>query len=102
MVVQIIGLPGEMVQIDKNVYIIDGQPLDSEKYPVPQWLQGTMFSDTVPPDTYFVSSEYSINRRQIREGHIRTASLMNFDAVRARAFMRWLPLLRRGFIEEIE
>ena len=102
MIVQIVGLPGETVQIIDNVFIINGHPLDSETYPVPQWLQGQKFSGIVPPETYFVSSEYNINRNRIREGHIRTACLIRFDAVQARAFMRWLPLSRRGFIEETE
>ena len=101
MFVQIVGLPGETVQISNDVFIIDDQPLNNRKYPVPQWLHHRTFSGTVPPDSYFVISEYNaaIN---IREGHIRTACLIGFDAVQARAFMRWLPLSRRSFIEEME
>ena len=101
MFVQIVGLPGETIQIHENTYIVDGQPLDSEKYPVSQWLHGREFSDTVPSETYFVISEYDVHIN-IREGHIRTACLIGFEDVRARAFMRWLPLSRRGFIEEME
>lgn len=105
MVVQIVGLPGETVQIHHDVYVVDGQPLDGEKYPVPRWLHEREISVTVPSDSYFVSSEYDLpagGRRQIREGHIRTVCLIGFDAVRAKAFMRWLPVSRRGFIEETE
>ncbi len=99
--VQIIGLPGETIQIKGNIYVIDGKPLDQEKYPPPRWLHERQVSIIVPPDCYFVSSEYNAPRN-IREGHIRTACLIDFDAIRARAFMRWLPLSRRGFIEETE
>jgi hypothetical protein len=105
MFVQIVGLPGESIQVRNDVYVIDGQPLDTEKYPVPRWLQERDFLITIPPDSYFISSEYSFRgggRGQIRENHIRTACLISFDAVRAKAFMRWLPVLRRGFIEDIE
>lgn len=105
MVVQIVALPGEMVQISNDLYVVDGQLLDGEKYPVPRWLHGREISVTVPSDSYFVSSEYNLparGRGQIREGHIRTVCLIGFEAVRAKAFMRWLPLSRRGFIEETE
>jgi len=102
MIVQIVGLPGEMVQIRDNTFIIEGQPLDREKYPVPQWLQESSFSGKVPPDSYFISSEYDLRRGRLREGSIRRACIYHFDAVRAKAFMRWLPLSRRGFIEEME
>ncbi len=98
---QIVGLPGETIQISNEVFIIDDQPLDNRKYPVPLWLHNRTFSDIVPPDSYFVISEYNAPFG-IREGHIRTACLIGFDAVQARAFMRWLPLSRRGFIEEME
>jgi len=101
MIVQIVGLPGETVQTRNDVFIIDGKPLDQEKYPPPRWLHERQVSIIVPPDCYFVSSEYNAPRN-IREGHIRTACLIDFDAVRARAFMRWLPVSRRGFIEETE
>ena len=105
MVVQIVGLPGETVRISNDVYVVDGRLLDSEKYPVPRWLHGREVSVTVPSDSYFVSSEYNLSARgrgQIGDGHIRTVCLIGFEAVRAKAFMRWLPLSRRGFIEETE
>jgi hypothetical protein len=101
MFVQIVGLPGETIQIKGDIYIIDGKPLDREKYPLPQWLHERRISIIVPPDSYFVVSEYNVHLN-IREGHIRTACLVRFEDVRARAFMRWLPLSRRGFIEETE
>jgi hypothetical protein len=105
MIVQIIGLPAETLQINQDVYIIDGRPLDSEKYPVPQWLHERKFSTTIPPDSYFVSSEYNIpvrGRGGIGDPQIRTVCVISFEAVRARAFMRWSPVSRRGFIEETE
>ncbi len=36
---EIVGLPGERLQIANEVFIIDGQLLDVEKYPVPQSIQ---------------------------------------------------------------
>ena len=102
MIGQIVVLPGEMIEIRDDTNIINGQPLDVEKYPVPQWLHGRTFSDTVRPNSYFVSSVYTIPRNRIRDGHIRTTCLISFDMIQARAFMRWLPVSRRGFIEETE
>jgi hypothetical protein len=101
MFVQIIGLPDETIQINGETYVIDGKPLDREKYPPPRWLHERRISIIVPPGSYFVDSEYNA-ARNIREGHIRTACLVRFEDIRARAFMRWLPLSRRGFIEETE
>ena len=101
MFVQIIGLPGETIQIQGDRYIIDGKAMDTETYPLPRWLHERRISIIVPPDSYVVSSEYNAPRN-IREGHVRTACLIGFDAVQARAFMRWLPVSRRGFIEEME
>ena len=102
---QIVGLPGESIQVRDAVYVIDGHPLDGDKYPVPRWLQEREFLIRIPPESYFVSSVYILpgrGRGQIREDHIRRACLISFEAVQAKAFMLWLPLRRRGFIEEIE
>jgi hypothetical protein len=105
MAVQIVGLPGETITADDDSYYVDGQPLDSEKYPLPQWLRRRGVYARLAPDSYFVSSEYNVQvhgRIEVTQSHVRTVCVVAREAIEARAFMRWLPLSRRGFIEEIE
>lgn len=105
MVVQIVGLPGEMLTVQNGLYLVDGEPLDSEKYPVPQWLHERDVHAKLRSDTYFVSSDYNVRvhgRIEVTQSHIRAVCVVAREAIEARAFMRWLPLSRRGFIEELE
>jgi len=104
MMVQIIGLPGEKVEIEEGFFLIDGKPLNPEKYPVPGWLRGRKISITIHQDSYFISSEYSIRGQggNIPESMIRSACVVNLADIEAKAFMRWLPLSRRGFLREVE
>jgi type IV secretory pathway protease TraF len=98
---EIVGLPGERLQIVNEVFIIDGQLLDVEKYPVPQWLRRIPFSATIPNDSYFVSSRYSVRAHgiQLRASHIRQVCMVKTSDIEAKAFMRWWPLSRRGFLK---
>jgi type IV secretory pathway protease TraF len=104
MIVEIIGLPGEMVWIRDGNFFIDGQQLDSEKYPVPGWLRDRKISVKINEDGYFVSSAYSIQGpgRNIPETMIHSACIVQSTDIEAKAFMRWLPLSRRGFLMEVE
>lgn len=97
---EIVGLAGEQVQIDDGVFAVNGQQLDTEKYLVPHWLRGMNFSVTVPQDSYFVSVQYNINAHGITlsSTHISQVCLVKASEIEARAFMRWWPLSRRGFI----
>jgi len=98
---EIVGLPGERLQIVNEVFIIDGQLLDVEKYPVPQWLRRIPFSATIPNDSYFVSSRYSVSAHgiQLTASHIKQVCVLKTNDIEVKAFMRWWPLSRRGFLK---
>lgn len=98
---EIVGFAGEKVQIVNGVFIVDGQLLDVEKYPVPQWLRRIPFSATIPNDSYFVSSRYSVTAHGIAlsASHIKQVCIVKAGDIEAKAFMRWWPLLRRGFLK---
>jgi type IV secretory pathway protease TraF len=104
MVVQIVGLPGEHVQMENAAFIVNGQELGSEKYPVPRWLRGRRVSVNVGDDFYFVSSQYNVRThgRQLNDANIGDMCLIRGSNIEALAFMRWLPLSRRGFLREME
>lgn len=97
---EIVGLGGEQLQIVEGVFIVNGQRMETEKYPVPQWLGKVDFSITVPDDSYFVSVQYRVTAHNIKlnASHIRQVCLVKDSDIEAKAFMRWWPLSRRGFI----
>lgn len=102
MIGQIIGLPGETVQIAEGAYIVDGERLDPARYPVPRWLQDRLETFIVRPGSYFVSSPYSIRGRgaaRVASETVRSACVFEKGEIHGRAFMRWWPLRNRGFIE---
>jgi hypothetical protein len=98
---EIVGLAGEKVQIANGVFIVDGQLLDVEKYPVPQWLRNHTFSATIPNDSYFISSRYNVRAHGIQLGasHIKQVCIVHTSDIEAKAFMKWWPLSRRGFLK---
>ena len=97
---QIVGLPEEKIEISKNVFIINGKPLDNEQYPVPEWLQGRTFSTIIAKDKYFVSLRYNVQAHNItlEDAYINQVCLVHTDDIEATVFMRWLPLHKRGFL----
>jgi type IV secretory pathway protease TraF len=104
MIGQVVGLPGETIQIADTTYVADGQVLDPARYPVPGWLQRRPPKSgiTIPRGTYFVSTEYGVHvhgQARLTDGMIGNACLVSASDIRGRAFMRWWPLARRGFIE---
>lgn len=98
---EIVGLAGEKVQINNGVFIVDGQLLDVEKYPVPPWLRKHTFSATIPNESYFVSIRYSVAAHGIQLGasHIKQVCIVHTSDIEAKAFMKWWPLSRRGFLK---
>lgn len=99
---EIVGLPGENIRsgIVKDVFIVNGQELSPEQYPVPQWLQNRDFFCTIPNNSYFVSMRYNVAAHGIRltNTHINEVCLIRKNEIEARAFLRWWPLARRGFL----
>lgn len=98
MVVEIVGLPGEYVEIKEGSFIVDEQQLDGARYPVPLWLRGRGISVRIPAGCYFISTEYNIPGGRPDYGVIRRACLVQAGDIEALAFMNWWPLSRRGFI----
>lgn len=98
---EIVGLPGERLQILNEVFIVDGQLLNDQKYPVPMWLRRIPFSATIPNDSYFVSTRYNVSAHgvQLTASHIKQVCVVKRSDIEAKAFMRWWPLSRRGFIK---
>jgi hypothetical protein len=101
---QIVGLPGETIQIRGDTYVADGQPLDPNALPVPSWLQRRSLRSgiSIPRASYFVSTEYTVYAHgniRLDDGMVREACVVPASDIRGRAFMRWWPLARRGFIE---
>jgi hypothetical protein len=101
MIGQIVGLAGEQVEIVEGSFIIDGQKLDTGQYPVPEWLlHVTKLSVKIPADEYFVSVPYTVRSRGVRlsSSYIQQVCFVRAGDIEAKAFMRWWPLSRRGFL----
>jgi hypothetical protein len=102
MIGQIVGLPGETLKLAHGFYAVGDEPLDPERFPVPRWLEDQKMTVFIRPGQYFVSSAYTVraqgNARLTNEA-IRTVCLLEGGSIQGRAFMRWWPLGRRGFIE---
>lgn len=99
---QIVGLPSEMVAIQDDAYVVEGQRLDPQSFPVPAWLRGRAYGTQVPPDSYFISVEYQFRgnaHRGLTNVMITDVSTIKTDAVQGRVFLRWWPPSRRGFLE---
>jgi type IV secretory pathway protease TraF len=101
MVGQIVGLPGETVEIRDVSFAVEGQVLDRNRYPVPHWLEGRNRSVYVKADSYFISTEYTAHgrARNLIDRIMGEVCVVESEGVHGRAFMRWLPLARRGFFE---
>jgi hypothetical protein len=101
---QIVGLPGETLDIEEGSFFINGNRLDDDQYPLPDWLQGMKMSVEIPNGSFFASSEYNVNRRGrgLESRDVNSVCVIPADQFEAKAFMRWLPVRRRGYIKEIE
>jgi hypothetical protein len=101
---EIVGLAGEEVKIAGDAYIINSKELEKEKYPVPEWLRNVNFSIMVPEKSYFVSMRYNLTTHNValNNSDIGNICIIMADDIEAKAFMRWLPLSKRGFIRNVE
>jgi hypothetical protein len=102
MIGQVVGLPGEMLEIRDKAFMVDEQRLDPNHFPVPHWL--LHYDSRVPiplrGDSYFVSSEYAREGRGgLTDQAIGSVCIVKADEVRGRAFMQWWPLSRRRHVE---
>jgi hypothetical protein len=95
---QVIGLGGDTVAIINDQFVLNDEVLDSDLYPVPAWLKRQTFSTVVPQVSYFISAQYQgtgYNEAQAIE-----VCIVNQEQIIAKAFLRWNPLRRRGFIKD--
>ena len=107
MVGQIIGLPGETVRVERHTCVIGEQRLEPARCPVPRWLQDHLSrlaaGIRVPARSYFVSTDYAVavhGQAAVNEQVISSVCLVPTSDLRGRAFMRWWPLSKRGFMEQ--
>ncbi|MCE5184639.1 MAG: S26 family signal peptidase [Planctomycetaceae bacterium] len=96
--VQVVALPGEVVDVNDGSWTVNGNFLDTEQYPIPVWLTKLKFRTVVPEDSYFINAEFrgtGYNSQQAA-----SVCIVVRNRIEAKAFMRWIPLRRRGFIAE--
>jgi signal peptidase I len=55
---RVIGLPGDVVEIDNGAVIVNGQPLDESYVPEEYRDRQSLSPSTVPPDSYFVLGDH--------------------------------------------
>jgi hypothetical protein len=98
---QIIAFQGEVVEIKDNCFVVNNEKLDSERFPAPNWLKNRQVSVTVDGDSYFVSSEYDLTIHgniTLTSQNIQDVCVVKADDIEGRAYMKWWPIWRRGFI----
>jgi hypothetical protein len=97
---QVIALPGEKMEIIEGRFVVDGEALDADGFPVPVWLSGSRLSATIPAGSYFISTVYQVNAHgiQLTGDMIRDVCILKAGDIRARVVMRWFPLAKRGFL----
>jgi len=95
--VQVIGLGGDTVAIVNDRFVVNGNIQDAEQFPVPTWLKRQSFSTVVAQDSYFISAQY--RGTGYTESQAIEVCVVSQEQIEAKAFLRWIPLRRRGFIK---
>jgi hypothetical protein len=102
MIVQIVGLPGEEVQIKDTAFVVNGRTLDVNEYVIPDWLRIQKIERiSVSNDSYFINTVYNVTgpgRANLNAEMINSVCQVKVSDVEARAIMIWNPLNRRGFL----
>ena len=95
---QIVGLPGEVVEIRGNAFAVNGQALDPNQYPVPRWMQGRHVTVNLDQGQYFVSCDYWVPVRPaaLDNNAIQQVCVASHGEIESRAVWLWSPLSRRG------
>ncbi len=99
-VAQIIARPDETLKIQEGLFIVDDSVLDPNEYPVPRWLKTRKLSVIISENHYFLSAQFQ--GQGYNDSHIVSVCVVPVGQIEAKAFIRWSPLIRRGFIREIE
>ncbi len=102
MIGQIIALPGEYILVKEDFFVVNRRKLDNKQYPVPGWLRGREVSFKMSEDSYFVILGYYVSEhgRSITKGEIQSICIYSFDEIKGVAYMKWLPLHKRGPLQE--
>ncbi|RKY09865.1 MAG: hypothetical protein DRP56_02005 [Planctomycetota bacterium] len=95
--VQVIGLGGDTVAIENGLFVVNGNIQDAKQFPVPTWLKQQSFSTVVARDSYFISAQY--RGTGYTESQAIEVCIVSQEQIEAKAFLRWIPLRRRGFIK---
>ncbi len=95
---QIVGLPGEVVDVRANAFAVNGQALEGQRYPLPPWLQGRQLTVPLADGQYFVSCDYRVHGRGVvlDNSVIQEICVALRGQIDSRAFWLWSPLSRRG------
>jgi len=115
-VTQVIGVPGDRVSVTGGRFVVNGKALDAERFPVEEWIAnernlpggGAGTRRPLLAEEFLVRMRYSRSVRgysfaQMRRGPPREGPLVvGRRQILARAFMRWMPLARRGFLADVE
>ena len=101
---QLIALPGDQLALTKDGFAVNGRALDILKFPVPASLRGQSARLTLGKDGYFVTMEWQMAGHGVGIGGdtVARACVCRRQDVLARGWMRWYPLRKRGFLEELE
>ncbi|NLE29896.1 MAG: hypothetical protein GX629_09540 [Phycisphaerae bacterium] len=103
---QIVGMPGDVIDLKKDHFVVNGEELKADHFPVPDLFHGRELTISVPSDCYFIACDYTINAHgateQMVRDVLRNGCLFRHDDLIARMTFRWLPVLRRGFLKELE
>jgi signal peptidase I len=100
---QVIGKPGDVVDVNEGRFRVNGKFLGARQYNFPHWLAGRRFSAVVPAGRFFLSAEYAIHAHGnvgVTDAMVLQSTVVDYRDVRGIVFMRWQPLGRRGFIAE--
>jgi signal peptidase I len=96
---QVIGLPGEVVEVRADGFYINGSQLDSKLYPVPTWLAGRQAMVRLDQDEYFVAMQYRIAGQLPNDTRLPgNACRVKAEQIVGQVALRWWPLARRGRI----
>jgi len=100
-VVQIVATAGERLEIKDGVFIINGQKLDPNTFPVQQWLKNYSYSVTIQENSYFISIQYNVNANNmdLNDEYINNVCIINSNDIESKIFMRWMPLMKKGLIK---
>jgi hypothetical protein len=98
-VLQVIGMPGDRVEVKNGRFLVNGKALEAGRYYLPGWLVSGELSLVVPKESFYLIAEYDVyvdGRRTV----LTNASVVDIHSIRGIILMRWPPFGRQAFITE--